>query len=612
MGHNYFYNQMFFFLSYIHKSFAILASINKNKIDFLLLGRVLRLASPYKRLFIISAVLAVLIAPVATAPPYLVKIMVDDYIFKYDMPGLAKMALLYAAILLVEVVIRYFFIFCTNLLGQSVICDLRVRVFKHLISLRLTFFDRTPIGTSITRTINDIEAINTVFSQGIITIISDLLTIVAVIGVMFFTSWKLTLICLTTLPFLIVAGYIFKEKVKSAYQVVRTQIAKMNAFLQERITGMRIVQIFNAEKQEMEKFKKINREYTQANLDSILYYAVFFPVVDIISALALGLMVWWGARGVISDDVTIGALVVFPIYLNMLFRPVRMLADKFNTLQMGLVASERVFDILDKKDLIRNEGTIKPQKVEGRIAFEKVWFAYVGKEYVLKDLNFEVQPGETLAIVGSTGSGKSTIINILNRFYDIQKGAIKIDDKNIQEYELYAYRDRLAIVLQDVFLFSGTVLDNITLRDPNISRERVVEAAKMIGAHEFIEKLPGAYNYEVMERGATLSLGQRQLISFVRALVFDPDILILDEATSSIDPETESVIQFAIETLIEKRTSIIIAHRLSTVRHADNIMVLSKGEIKEFGSHEELLKIEDGHYRSLYEMQFLETAASNE
>lgn len=589
-----------------------MAPINSNKIDFFLLGRVLRLANPYKGLFIAAAILAVAIAPLATAPPYLVKIMVDDYIFKYDMPGLTKMALLYGVILVVQVVVRYFFIFSTNLLGQSVIRDLRVRVFKHLINLKLTFFDRTPIGTSITRTINDIEAINTVFSQGVITIIADLLTILAVIVVMFFTSWKLTLICLTTMPFLVVAGYIFKEKVKAAYQKVRTQISRMNAFLQERITGMRIVQIFNAEKQEMEKFKKINREYTQANLDSILYYAVFFPVVDIIAALALGLMVWWGARGVISEDVTIGALVVFPIYLNMLFRPVRMLADKFNTLQMGLVAADRVFNILDKRDLIKNEGQLKPEKLQGKIAFEDVWFAYNAKDYVLKDLKFKVQPGETLAIVGSTGSGKSTIINILNRFYDIQKGKITIDDKDIQEYELYAYRDRLAIVLQDVFLFSGTVLENITLRDPNISKEKVIESAKMIGAHEFIDKLPGGYDYQVMERGATLSLGQRQLISFVRALVFDPDILILDEATSSIDPETESVIQFAIETLIEKRTSIIIAHRLSTIRHADNIMVLAKGEIEEFGSHEELLKIEDGHYRNLYEMQFLEAAESNE
>lgn len=583
-----------------------MAAQNKNKIDFLLLGRVLRLANPYKGLFIISAALAVVIAPLATAPPYMVRVMVDDYIFRYDLYGLGLMALLYFGLLFSEVLARYFFIFCTNLLGQSVIKDLRVRVFKHLISLRLKYFDKTPIGTSITRTINDIEAINTVFSQGIITIIADLLTIIAVISVMFYTSWKLTLICLTVMPLLVVAGYVFKEKVKAAYQIVRKQISKKNAFLQERISGMRIVQIFNAEKYEMEKFKEINREYTQANLNSILYYAVFFPVVDIISALALGLMVWWGARGVISDDVTLGALVVFPIYLNMLFRPVRMLADKFNQLQMGLVAAERVFDVIDKDELIKDEGELKPEKLQGKIDFNNVWFAYRAKDYVLKDLSFQVKPGETLAIVGSTGSGKTTIINILNRFYEIQKGEIKIDDVNFEEYDLQYFRDRLAIVLQDVFLFSGSVLENITLRDTSIGKEEVMEAAKMIGAHDFIMKLPGGYDYQVMERGATLSLGQRQLISFVRALVFNPDILILDEATSSIDPETESVIQFAIETLIEKRTSIIIAHRLSTIRHADNIMVLDKGEVIEFGSHEQLLKIEDGHYRNLYEMQFLQ------
>ncbi|MEL7118993.1 MAG: ABC transporter ATP-binding protein [Bacteroidota bacterium] len=585
-----------------------MATANKNKFDYILLGRVLRLAKPYQRIFVLAAILAIVVAPLASIPPYIVKVMVDDYIFQYDLPGLTQMAFVYAGLLILRVLVQYAFIYSTNLLGQSVIRDLRVRVFNHLTSLRLTYFDRTPIGTSTTRTINDIEAINTVFSQGVITIIADLLTIFAVIGVMFYTSWKLTLICLTTMPLLIIAGYIFKEKVKAAYQKVRTQISKMNAFLQERITGMRIVQIFNAEKQEMEKFKTINRDYTKANLDSILYYAVFFPVVEIISAIALGLMVWWGARGVISNDVTIGALVVFPIFLNMLFRPVRMLADKFNTLQMGLVAAERVFTLLDRKDLITNEGTLQPEEVQGKVEFDKVWFAYNEKEYVLQDISFTVSPGETLAIVGSTGSGKSTIINILNRFYEIQKGTIKLDDVDISEYELNHYRNFLAIVLQDVFLFSGSVYENITLRDPSISREQVIEAAKMIGAHKFIDRLPGGYDYQVMERGATLSLGQRQLISFVRALVFDPEILILDEATSSIDPETESVIQFAIETLIEKRTSIIIAHRLSTIKHANNIMVLEKGTIKELGPHEELLTIEDGHYRNLYEMQFLEVS----
>lgn len=586
-----------------------MASLDKNKIDFYLLGRVLGLAKPYRNIFLLAGILAVLLAPLATLRPYLVKEMVDNYIFVNDIQGLTRMALLLCLLLVLEAGFRYVFIYSTNLLGQSVIRDLRVRVFKHLTSLRLAYFDRTPIGTSTTRTINDIEAINTVFSQGSITIIADLLTLVTVLGVMFYTSWKLTLICLATMPFLIIASYVFKEKVKTAFQKVRSQISRMNAFLQERITGMRIVQIFNAEKQEMEKFKKINREYTQANLDSILYYAIFFPVVEIISAFSLGLMVWWGAQDALrAGGVTLGALVAFPIFLDMLFRPIRTVANNFNTLQMGLVASERVFNVLDKDDQIENTGSIKPEKLEGKVGFEQVYFAYNAKDYVLKDLNFRIEPGETLAIVGSTGSGKTTIINILNRFYEIQKGSIRIDGVDIRDYELETLRRRIAIVLQDVFLFSGSVLENITLRDSRFSREEVVEASKMIGAHEFIEKLPGGYDYKVMERGATLSMGQRQLISFVRALVFNPDILILDEATSSIDPETESVIQFAIEKLIAKRTSIIIAHRLSTIRHADNIMVLSKGKVEEFGSHEELLRAEDGHYRRLYEMQFLQTA----
>ncbi|MCG8332060.1 MAG: ABC transporter ATP-binding protein/permease [Chitinophagales bacterium] len=584
-----------------------MASLDKNKIDFHLLGRVFGMARPYRGTFILAGVLAVVLAPLATLRPYLVKVMVDDYIFIEDIDGLTQMALLLCGLLILEATLRYIFIFATNLLGQSVIRDLRVKVFKHITSLRLSYFDKTPIGTSTTRTINDIEAINTVFSQGSITIIADLLTLVSVLGVMFYTSWKLTLICLTTMPFLIMASYVFKEKVKHSFQKVRGEISKMNAFLQERITGMRIVQIFNAEKQEMDKFKKINRRYTQANLDSILYYAVFFPVVEIIAAISLGLMVWWGAQDALrAGGVTLGALVAFPIYLDMLFRPIRTVANNFNTLQMGLVASERVFNLLDRNDFIDDKGTIKPEKFEGKVSFENVHFAYNMPDYVLNDISFNIKAGDTLAIVGSTGSGKTTIINILNRFYEIQKGSICIDGKDIRDYELEAFRKRIAIVLQDVFLFSGTVFENITLRDERFSREKVIEAAKMIGAHDFIEKLPGGYDYQVMERGATLSMGQRQLISFVRALVFDPDILILDEATSSIDPESEAVIQYAIEKLIDRRTSIIIAHRLSTIRHADNIMVLDKGRVQEFGPHEELLQNEDGHYRSLYEMQFVE------
>ena len=578
----------------------------QKKFDYQLFGRVLALAKPYRKIFILAGVLAVVLAPVATLRPYLIKVMVDDYIFKYDVPGMTRIAMIIGAVLILNVLLQYAFIYSTNWLGQSVIRDLRVSVFKHITSLKLSYFDKTPIGTSTTRTINDIETINTVFSQGVITIIADLLTLFAVLGIMLYTSWKLTLVCLTVMPLLIAATYIFKEKVKASYQVVRTQISRMNAFLQERITGMRIVQIFNVEEQEMDKFKVINREYTQANLNAILYYAIFFPVVEIISAAALGIMVWYGARGVIGWDVTLGALVAFPIFLSMLFRPMRMLADKFNTLQMGLVAADRVFDVLDSDRHIENKGTIEPTKLKGVLEFQAVDFAYIAKDYVLKNLSFKVEEGETLAIVGSTGSGKTTIINILNRFYEINGGKILIDGVDIHEYDLHALRHRMAIVLQDVFLFSGSVLENITLRDSDISKEEVIKAAKMIGAHAFIMKLPGGYDYEVMERGATLSMGQRQLISFVRALVFDPDILILDEATSSIDPETESVIQHAIETLIEKRTSIIIAHRLSTIRHADNIMVLQKGEILEFGPHQKLLQIEDGHYRELYEMQFVE------
>ncbi|MEM6963548.1 MAG: ABC transporter ATP-binding protein [Bacteroidota bacterium] len=580
--------------------------MDKNKIDYLLLGRVLALAKPYRKVFALAGILTVVLAPLAIMRPAIIKFMVDDYIFAYDIPGLTKWALILVGILLLDVALRYLFIYTTSLLGQSVIKDLRVRVFKHISSLKLSYFDTTPIGTSTTRTINDIETINTVFSQGAITIIADLITVFAVLGIMFWTSWELTLVCLTTLPFLMIATYIFKEKVKASYQRVRKEITRMNAYLQERITGMRIVQIFNAEKREMEKFKEINRKYTQANLDAILYYAVFFPVVEIISAAALGLLVWWGARGVIGGGVTTGTFIVFPIYLNMLFRPIRMLADRFNTLQMGLVAAERVFTLLDRTDKIEDEGSVKAENLKGEVIFENVGFAYNGVDYVLKDLNFKINAGETLAICGSTGSGKTTIINILNRFYEIQKGQIRIDGKDIRDYELMSLRKRIAIVLQDVFLFSGSVMENITLRDDSISAEEVIEAAKLIGAHEFIEKLPGGYDYEVMERGATLSMGQRQLISFVRALVFNPDILVLDEATSSIDPETESVIQYAIEKLIDKRTSIIIAHRLTTIRHADNIMVLDKGKIMELGPHESLLEIEDGHYRELYEMQFMQ------
>jgi ATP-binding cassette subfamily B protein len=579
------------------------------KFDFQLLKRVLALAIPYKQIAFTAVLLAVLLAPLAIARPRIVQKIVDDFVFVGDVDGMTFWAAIVFGVIVVEALCRYAFIYSSNWLGQSIIRDFRVRVFSHINSLKLSYFDKTPIGTSTTRTISDIQSVNSIFTEGVITIMADLLSIFAVLAVMISTSWRLTLICLTTMPIMMLASYIFKEAVKKSYQDVRTQIQRMNAFLQERITGMRIVQIFNAEKKERKAFGEINKEYRKANINAILYYAIFFPTVDIIAAASLALMVWFGARGVAeASGVTLGALVAFPIYINMLFRPIRVLADKFNTLQMGLVAADRVFTLLDRTDQIENKGTFAPTEIEGTVEFKNVSFAYVAKEWILRDLSFKLKSGETLAIVGSTGSGKTTITNVINRFYEFQEGEILVDGEDIRGYELHALRSRMAMVLQDVFLFTGSVHDNISLRDPEISREEVIAAAKLIGAHEFIEKLPGGYDYDVQERGATLSMGQRQLISFVRALVFDPCILILDEATSSVDPETEGVIQHAIEKLIDRRTSIIIAHRLSTIRNANNIMVLEKGQIIELGPHDELVEKEGGRYRELYEMQFLEMA----
>lgn len=580
------------------------------KFNFPLFRRVLSMVRPYKRVFILTSMLTLVLAFLAVKRPQLLQTMVDDHVLNGDVGGMTMLVLAIFGLLILEVILRYFFLYHTDWIGQAVVRDLRVKVFRHVTGLNLSYFDKTPIGQSTTRTINDIEAINTVFAEGSITILADLLSIGFVLVVMFTTSWKLTFVVLAVFPLLLWGSYAFKESVRKSYEKVRNHISTMNSFLQERISGMRIVQIFNAEAREAEKFRQINRDYTAANLRSILAYAIFFPVVEIISAVSLGLMVWYGARGVLSEEVSIGTMIAFPLYISMLYRPIRMLADKFNNLQMGLIAAERVFRLLENDDQIPNKGTLKPEQLQGKLEFDDVWFSYsndLGADAVLKGVSFAIEPGQTLAIVGSTGSGKTTIISLLNRFYDIQGGHIRVDGHDLTEYDLFYLRRRIAVVLQDVFLFSGTVLENITLRDPSITEEQVLEAAKMIGAHQFIEKLPGAYQYQVMERGATLSMGQRQLISFVRALVFNPDILILDEATSSIDPESESVIQYAIEKLIDKRTSIIIAHRLSTIRHANNILVLEKGEVREFGSHEVLLALDEGKYRDLYEKQFMTT-----
>ncbi|MEO5582321.1 MAG: ABC transporter ATP-binding protein, partial [Saprospiraceae bacterium] len=529
----------------------------KQKFNYSLFRRILQLSIPYKKLFYWTIFLAIVQAPLGILRPHLINVMVDNHIMKNAVPGLGVLVFWYMVALIIMVWMRYVFILATNRLGQSIVRDLRTRVFNHIISLKLAYFDKTPIGTSTTRTINDIESINEVFSEGVITILADILGLIAVLIIMFAVSWKLSLICLTTLPFLIYASYLFKEKVRVSFQQVRGHIAKMNSFLQERISGMRIIQIFNAEGQEKEKFKAINKEYTQANINGIFYYAVFFPVVELISATSLALMVWWGAKGVLQGEVTLGALVAFPIYLTMLFRPIRFMADKFNTLQMGMVAAERVFGVLDNDNKIKDTGNIKADRFMGDIEFDQVRFSYIDGQEVLNGISFTVPAHSTLAIVGSTGSGKTTIISVLDRLYEIQEGSIRIDGKDIREYELQSLRSHIGVVLQDVFLFGGTVLENITFRESGIPLEVVKMAAAQIGADEYIDKLPGGYDFIVSERGSNLSMGQRQLISFVRALVFNPDILILDEATSSIDPETESVIQYAIEKLIEKRTSII-------------------------------------------------------
>ncbi len=574
--------------------------------DWAVLKRIVRLALPYKILFLVTFLLAITLAPVAIIRPMLINRMVDDYILVSDLAGLQFMAILLIVVLLVEATMRYFFIYNSNLLGQSVVKDLRVRVFRHLLGLKPAFFDKTPIGLATTRTISDIETINSVFSQGLITILADSLGVLAVISIMLYTSWKLTLVCLIALPFMIWGSYVFKEKVKKAFQIVRTKISDMNAFLQERISGMKVVQIFNAEEQEIKRFKEINRDYTQANLRTVFYYAIFFPFVELISAVSIGLMVWYGARGVMNSNITPGVLVVFPIYISMLYRPIRMIADRFNTIQMGMVAGERVFKVIDNFDVIKNNGTKSIEKLNGLVEFKQVNFSYEEGFPILKDVTFHLAAGETMAIVGSTGSGKTTIINLLNRFYEIDAGQICIDGVDIRKYELSSLRSRIAIVLQDVFLFTGPLIDNISLKHPDISRDDVVKASKLIGAHKFFMDLPEGYDYVLMERGNNLSMGQRQLISFVRALVFNPDILILDEATSSIDSETEAVIQSAIEKLTQKRSSFVIAHRLSTIQHADKILVMDQGRVIEQGRAEDLLQIENGHYRALYEKQLAE------
>lgn len=582
-----------------------MSEAKKPFLDYSLLKRIIRLADPYRTVFYFSIFLAFILAILGPTRVLLVLYTIDKYILHFDFESLKSMCLWMFVILVVESILRYFFTYITAWLGQGIIKDMRIQVFSHILHQRLKYFDNTPIGTSTTRTINDIEAINETFSEGLITIVADILTIILVIAYMLFINVPLTFVTLSALPFLLYITRWFQEGVKKSFQEERTQIARLNAFLQEHITGMRIIQIFGVEEKEKQKFMAINNSLKEANIRGIWYYSLFFPAVEICLAVAIGVMVWYASRLIIGHQIdNVGVISAFILYINMLFRPLRFIADKVNVIQRGIVAAERVFKLLDKDEAIPNSGTHAPASINGKISFQNVWFAYNGDDSVLKDVSFEVQAGETLAIVGATGSGKTSTISLLGRFYDIQRGSIKIDDTDVKDYELSALRTKMSIVLQDVFLFAGSVYDNITLRNENITKEEVERAAHLVGAHGFISKLPGGYDYPVMERGATLSMGQRQLISFVRALVYNPRILILDEATSSIDTESERLIEHAIETLVKGRTSIVIAHRLSTIRKAHKIMVLDKGELKEFGTHDELLE-KNGYYKKLYDMQFM-------
>ena len=584
-----------------------------------LLKRVFSFIGPFRYIFLGNLILAILLAFATPVRPYLIQLTVNISIGKQvDIPNwvhfflpvsafsqtvklIIAITLFQVVFILIETIMRFFFSFGMAWLGQQVVRDLRNTVYDKIMHWEMRQFDKRPIGTLTTRTINDIESINDIFSDGLIPILADLLTIIVTLATMFFINWKLTFICLIPFPIILIATYFFKESVNKSFIQVRNAVASLNAFVQEHISGMQVVQAFAAEDKEMQKFEKINEKHKLANIKAIFAYSVFFPVVEVVLALSIGLIVWWVA----DQSLDAGLLVAFILFLNQIFRPLRMIADKFNVLQMGMVAAERVFKVLDNADVTLDKGQYEPAIIQGKIEFKNVHFAYDEPNWVLKGIDFQVESGETIALVGHTGSGKTSIISILNRLYPYQSGEIILDDHPIESYSLNRLRASIGVVLQDVFLFSGSVYDNITLRNTNITKEQVQEAAKMIGMHDFIMQLPGGYDYHVMERGATLSLGQRQLLSFIRALLYNPSILILDEATSSIDTESELLIEHAIETLIKGRTSIVIAHRLSTIRKADKIIVLDKGEIVEMGTHQELLQL-GGFYTALNEMQFVE------
>lgn len=573
--------------------------------------RLMSFAKRYRLYFFIASSSTIFLALFSVLSPYILINTVDDYILTKDKVGLLNYSLLMLGILLVEVLLQFTFIYFANWVGQHIIRDIRAKIFRHILQFKMSYFDKNSVGKLVTRVVSDIETIAAFFSNGVFTILSDILKMLAVTVVMLILNWKLALITLSILPILIYATKLFQVAIKATFQEVRNQVSNLNSFVQERVTGMKIVQLFNREKIEYDNFKEINDKHKKANIKTIWYFSIFFPIAEILSSIGIGLIVWFGGGQVIQDSgISIGMIMGFIQFAQMLFRPLRQIADKFNQLQMGIVAGERVFKVIDTDSSIAKNGTIKAESLQGNINFKNVRFSYIKDEEVLKGISLDVTSGQTIAIVGATGAGKSTIINLINRFYEIDSGTIAIDGISVDEYTLESLRNQVAIVLQDVFLFSDSILHNITLKNKNISLADVEKAAKQIGIHDFIMTLPGGYNYNVKERGAMLSSGQRQLIAFLRAYVSKPSILILDEATSSVDANAEQMIQYATETITKDRTSIVIAHRLATIKKADKIIVMDKGLIVEEGSHIELLEKENGYYKNLYDKQFSLDVAS--
>jgi len=576
---------------------------NDNAVDWSQFMRIAKLSLPYKNKMALAIFLTLGIAILGPLRPYLVQYTLDNAINQLNQKELMLMSALIFLLLMLQTVFQYFSTLLGNILAQNILFDLRKNVYKHLNSFQLQFFNKTPVGTLVTRSISDIETISDIFSEGLINIIGEALQIAFMLFLMFYTNWKLSLVCLSVLPLLFYASYVFKEKVKASFEEVRNEVARLNTFVQEHLSGMQIVQLFNRQNSEFEKFKHINQQHAKANIKSVLYYSVFFPVVEVISAISTGLLIWFGAKEVLMEQTSIGTLVAFIMYISMFFRPIRQLADRFNSLQMGMVSSKRIFALLDNTSEQETGGTTTAFKLEGNIQFKEVWFAYNENKPTLKGINFDVKNGQSIAIVGATGAGKSTIFQLLSKYFSIQKGSILIDGRPIESFQAQALRQQLSVVQQDVFLFSGSIFDNIRLYRQNISDETIIAMSKKLGAHEFISKLPNQYHEKVNERGSSLSVGQRQLISFVRAMVSDPQVLLLDEATASIDHDTEHIIQKAISTMMQGRTSLVIAHRLSTIQHADEILVLEQGQIIERGTHQNLL-LQKGVYENLYANQF--------